>query len=262
MECRKGFTWVALGLGGLVAGCQHQETTLSPGAVPPGAVVQKEPVEKAKKTPKTETLVKFGDFRLKEAAGAQHTSTERDMLVEEARKSYQEALKLNSKYGPAYQGLGRFYVATDQYGKAVATLQKGVKVTPKDASIWFDLGLCYNHLQQWNKALEALGKAADLDPENPTYANAQGILLARVGRYKESLDRFSRVSGPALASYKLGCTLQHLNQPELSRQYLEAAVQKNPQLGQAQALLAEMNAAESQNAIRTVGYEEPAPSHP
>jgi tetratricopeptide (TPR) repeat protein len=255
MEWRKGL-WLALGLGGAVGGCQHQEMTLSPGAVPPGAVVQKAP-QGPKKMPTTDTLVKFGDFRLKEATGPQYEPAQREALLEEARKSYQEALKRDAKCVAAYQGLGRLYVLTDQYGKAVEQYQKALKKAPKDGSIWFDLGMCYKHMQEWDKALDAIRKAADLDPENRDYANALAVLLARAGRYQESLDCFSRVSGPAMAQYKLGCTLRYLNQPELSRKCLEAALQENPQLGQAQAVLSELD---GDQGIRPVGYTEPQPA--
>jgi tetratricopeptide (TPR) repeat protein len=261
MECRKGF-WLALAMWGAAGGCQHQEMTMSPGSVPPGAVVQKSSVNPGAKIPKTETLVKFGDFRLQEAGGQQYTQSQRETLLDEARKSYQEALKLDSKCTPAYRGLARLYAATDQYGKAIATFQKALKSSPKDAAIWYDLGLCYNHMQEWDKALDAVRKAANLDPENRDYANALGILLARAGRYHESLDTFSRVNGPAMAHYKLGCTLRHLSQPELGRQHLETALQNNPQLSQAQAMLSEMNTEQApldQQPIRTVGYTEPQP---
>jgi tetratricopeptide (TPR) repeat protein len=258
MDCRKGL-WLALGL---AAGCQHQEMTLPPGAVPAGAVVKKTS-EGSKKVPKAETLVKFGDFRAKEAATGDYSDAQRQALLDEARQSYQEALKLDRKCVPAHLGLARMYAATDQYPKAVAAYQKAVEVAPKDAGAWYALGLCYNHMQQWDKALSALGKAAQLEPENRTYANALAILLARAGRFQESLDSFSRVNGPAMAHYLLGCTLRRLNQPDLSRQCLETALQKNPQLSQAQAMLAQLTAEQQplveQPAIRTVGYTEPQP---
>jgi tetratricopeptide (TPR) repeat protein len=255
MEWRKG-VWLALGLCGAAGGCQHQEMTLSPGAVPPGAVVKKASTDGPKKVPTTETLVKFGDFRVKEALGPQYESAQRDGLLDDARKSYQEALKLNAKCVPAYQGLARLYVLQDQNAKAVGLYQKALKVAPKDASVWYDMGLCYKHMQEWDKALEAFRKASELDPENRDYANALGILLARAGRYQESLDCFSRVNGPALAQYKLGVTLHHLQQPELSRKCLEAALELNPQLGQAQSLLAEVA---TDQGVRPASYAEPQP---
>jgi tetratricopeptide (TPR) repeat protein len=258
MDCRKGL-WLVLGL---AAGCQHQEMTLPPGAVPAGAVVKKATADAGKKVPKAETLVKYGDFKAREATAANYTDAQRQALVDEARKSYQEALKLDRKSVAAHLGLARLNAATDQYPKAVAAYQKAVDVAPKDASAWYALGLCHNHMQHWDKALTAVAKASQLDPENRTYANAQAVLLARAGRLKESLDCFGRVNGPAMANYMLGCTLRRLNQPELSRQCLETALQKNPQLAQAQAVLAEMTAEQApaaQPAVRTVGYTEPQP---
>jgi tetratricopeptide (TPR) repeat protein len=256
MEWRKGLC-LALGLCGAAAGCQHQEMTLPPGAVPPGAVVKKAPTDGPKKIPKVDTLAKFGDFRLKEAAGPQYSAAERQTLLDEARKAYQEALKRDARCVPAYRGLGRLYTMTDQYGKAVELYQKALKLAPKEAPIWFDLGLCYKHVQEWDKAIDAIRQAAQLDPDNREYANALGVLLARVGRYQESLDSFSRVDGPAMAQYKLGCTLRHINQPDLSRKCLMAALEANPQLSQAQALLVELD---SEQGVQPAGYTEPQPT--
>jgi tetratricopeptide (TPR) repeat protein len=251
MEWRKGLS-LALGLCGAAAGCQHQEMTLSPGAVPPGAIVQKAPTPTAKKIPSTDTLVKFGDFRVKEATGQQYEPAQRQALLDDARKSYQEAIKINAKCVPAYQGLARVYAMTDQYAKAVSQFQTALKIAPREAPVWFELGMCYKHMQEWDKALEAIRQAVQLEPENREYANALAVLLARAGYYQESLDMFSRVDGPAMAQYKLGCTLHYLNQPKLSRQCLSNALHENPQLSQAQALLSEME----QQAIEPATYTE------
>ncbi len=108
----------------------------------------------------------------------------------------------------------------------------------------------------------------------PRLSQHAGRLLAQVGRYPESLDCFVRSSGDALGHYRLARTLQHLQQPELSRQYLELALQKNPNLAMAQAMRTEMDgppnapnpanlATPPNETIQRTSYQEPsAPVEP
>ena len=103
--------------------------------------------------------------------------------------------------------------------------------------------------------MECLDQAVRLDPENREYLNTLGVVLARIGRYSESLDCFIRTSSDALGHYKLARTLQHLQQPELSRQHLELALQMDPNLATAQTMMSELNGPASQPIQRT-SYQE------
>jgi tetratricopeptide (TPR) repeat protein len=216
-----------------------------------------------KKKVRPETCVAYGDFRSKEACAPQYTSAQRDQLREDAREAYQDALSLDAKCVAAHKGLGRLYADMDDYPRAVASYQKAVKAAPKDAGAWFDMGMCHNHTQEYDRAIEEMGRAVELEPDNRTYGNALAVVFARVGRYDDSLRTFARVNGEATAHYNLGCTLRRLNQGELARQHLEAALQNNPRLEPARTLLAEMSretyGLPGPPPVQPVGYAEPQP---
>jgi hypothetical protein len=220
------------------AGCQHQEWTVpnsSPGssagtapAIPAPGQVKKSPA-KSKELPPP-VWVANGDFKVAEAFHPKTEPDRRQAICELARADYEKALKADPKCVPAYQGLARLYSGMHDLPLAIETYQKALKLAPKNASLWYELGLCHNYRKDWGPALECLDRATQLDPGNRSYGNAKGVVLAAAGRYDDSLNCFVRSNGEAMGYYRLAQTLQHLQQGELSRRYLEAAVQKDPSL--------------------------------
>ncbi len=217
------------------AGCQHEVMTL-PGSAPnspspnnPDPTQIKPASNKPKDLPPA-VLVSYGNFEAGEAFAARTGPERRQQLCESARADYEKALSRDPRCLPAYQGLARLYTHMHDLSLAVETYQKALKLAPNNASLWFELGLCQNYQKNLAPALECLDRAAQLEPSNHSYSNALGVVLAESGRYDESLKYFSRSGGEAMGYYRLAQTLSHLQQPELSRRYLEVALQKNPSL--------------------------------
>ncbi len=230
------------------AGCQHQVISMpNPGSLsqadrpplPDPSQIKKAPT-KAKDLPPA-VLVSFGDFKAGEALAADISSDRQQQIRELARKDYEEAIKLDPKCVPAYQGLARLHTAMQDYGRAVENYQKALQIDAKNAPLWYELGMCHNCQKNWEPALECLSRAAQFDPGNRSYVNAEGIVLAQAGRYDESLNCFVRSSNEALGYYRLALTLQRLQQPELSQRYLAVALQKDPNLAAALAMRKEGN---------------------
>jgi hypothetical protein len=102
----------------MAAGCQHQVMTVpNPG---PQASTDKPPVlDRSKIKPATATMkdlpplvwVSHGDFQAGEASAAQVPPDRRQQLRASARADYEQALKIDKKCVPAYQGLARLYTA-------------------------------------------------------------------------------------------------------------------------------------------------------
>ncbi len=67
-------------------------------------------------------------------------------------------------------------------------------------------------------------------------------MQARAGRYDDSLATFMKVHDEPEAHFKLAWMLQHLNEIDLCKQHLRAALDKEPGMTKAQALLAELDA--------------------
>jgi Tfp pilus assembly protein PilF len=271
MDCRKALWGFVAAVLTASAGCQtvpippdaqNAAKPLNPPAAaaspapvvpPPGVPIAKES-DKPKKTPKASTCVAVGQFLEGEVRlSTKATPLEKQRELDKARRSYQEALRLDPKHAPAYSALGHLYVDLGDYERALATYQKGLQKCPKEPSLWFDLGMFHARKKEWDPALSCMSKAVDLEPENRHYSNTLGFCLARAGRIQESLSLFSKSSGQAVAYYNVGRVLRDNNQEDLSRRYLQHALALNPNYPEAQQMLASLGGAN--NGLISVGFQ-------
>jgi tetratricopeptide (TPR) repeat protein len=224
----------------VAAGCQHQASSVpSPGPhapnVAPPQVIDPAQIKQASAKPKDlppQVLVASADYKTGEALNPEASPQQQQQLWEVAHQEYEKALKINSKFIPAYQGLARLYKTMGERQQAVETYQKALRIEPKNATLWYELAMCHNAQKDWNAALNCLQSAAKFDPNNRNYQNAIGVVLAEAGRYDESLSYFTRTNGEGMGCYRLAQTLDRLQQPGLSRMYMEAALRKDPGLAE------------------------------
>jgi hypothetical protein len=237
MDGRGALTWSAVLLLA-AAGCQHQVVTLTtPG--PLSAADKIGPIDPSKIKPASDkpkelppqVWVSSGDFKASEAADPDLTPDRQQYIRELARSDYEQALKRDAKYLPAYQGLARLFQSMHDTPLAIETYRKALQIAPNNAPLWYEMGMCYHSAKNWQPALDCLSRARQIDPRNHMFANAQAVVLAETGRYQESLSCFIHSNGEALGHYRLAQTLQRLQQPELSQRYLEIAMQMDPSLG-------------------------------
>src|SRR5262245_58008169 len=111
MDCRRSLA-VSVNLVWLVCGCVGSQTRLATSAspapeAPPPSAVQKDAAG-PKRLPKANTVVAAGAWQETEAAKAENAPRQQ-ALRDQARMSYQEALRLDANCLPAYLGLGRVY---------------------------------------------------------------------------------------------------------------------------------------------------------
>jgi tetratricopeptide (TPR) repeat protein len=272
MDCRKPVFWSLALLTGM-AGCTTTGTPPASTGTPitdPVKLSQINPADIKKETqlpmkePSPHVCVAYGNAAAAEAAARFDTPLIANHLRDEARIEYQQALRLDPKCLDASLALAKLYRQMDDYDHAVATLTAAAKEHPNSAAVYFELGMIYSSRKDWQPALENLGKAAQLDPENRTCVDTLAYALARAGRTDEALQVFLRVTTEAKAYYNIARMMQHMNQLEVSRQCLQISLQKDPQLQEAQAMLAQLdsgNGAEVQQASyppTQAGSDQPA----
>lgn len=247
-----GFCGMAGLLVGL-AGCAQLEEISS------GRMFTKD--SQPKRTVKATTCVAYGDLRATLANESKCSGPERDAMRDEARRSYQAAIKVEPENLQAYQSLARLYQVMEKYDQAAETYHKGLEKLPKEKSLWFELGMCQAKQKDWDGALESLRMATQLDPENTMYNTMLGFCLARSGRYDECLALFTRTQGEAKAHYNLARMLKHVNRFAESKHHLRLALQADPELDAARELLAAIEAGKDMPAIAPKGSRAaPAPT--
>ena len=224
----------------------------SAGAIPTDA--KREP-EGPPRQPKPSTCVALAVLHEQTAASKQ-SQAERTELYDQARRAYQQALKLDQKYLPAYKGLAHLYEIVEDHARTVETYHRATQANPKDAETWYLLGMCHARHKEWQPALNALQKAVEFDPENRRYVNDYGLCLARAGLYQDALEVLKRAGGEANAHYSLARMLEHLGLHEPSKEHLRLALQLKPELEPARQLLHRMESGGS--GLVPVSHQAPA----
>jgi tetratricopeptide (TPR) repeat protein len=99
------------------------------------------------------------------------------LQMNEARKYYEQAIKLNPKYAEAINNLGTIYYAKRSYRRAIGQYNKALKLAPNSASIYSNLGTAQFARKKYEEASASYQKALALDPEVFEHRSAYGTLL-------------------------------------------------------------------------------------
>ena len=102
------------------------------------------------------------------------------MQLDNARKSYEQALKLKPTYVEAMNNLGTIYYTKKSYRRAISWYTKALKAAPDDgksASIYMNMGTAYFARKKYDKATEAYQTAMKIDPDVFERHGNVGVIL-------------------------------------------------------------------------------------
>jgi tetratricopeptide (TPR) repeat protein len=137
------------------------------------------------------------------------------LQVNEARKYYEQAIKLNPKYAEAINNLGTIYYAKRSYRRAIGQYNKALKLAPNSASIYSNLGTAQFARKKYEEASESYQKALALDPEVFEHRSAYGTLLQE-----------RTVAEKARFHYYLAKTYANAGNLERAIQYIRMALEE------------------------------------
>ena len=205
------------------------------------AKVNVKETEYPKREAQPQTWISVGELYEAKAGEQKANPAQQGALQEEARKAYQKAIEIDPKCASAQIHLGNLYLHKDDPERALAVYQGALQQNPKTASLWYEKSLVYRRSKDWNGTLDCLAKAHELEPQNRQYASDYGLCLARANRPREAVTALSTVMNKAEANYNVGRMMAHIDQPDQSKQYLQAALAERPAHEGALELLAELN---------------------
>lgn len=105
-------------------------------------------------------------------------------LHQDAISKYLNAILIDRENADSYYGLGICYKHTNNFEKAISTLEKAKKIREMDSNIYYELGICYLLSGEICLAMKNLIKCLKLNPNN---LNAQ-IQLAIAHEIMEEED--------------------------------------------------------------------------
>jgi tetratricopeptide (TPR) repeat protein len=97
--------------------------------------------------------------------------------LDNARKYYERAAKLDKAYPEAWNNLGTVYYVRKSYGNAIKNYRKALAIKPNVASVLTNLGTAYLARKQYQEALQYYQQALAIDPEVFEHRNTSGALL-------------------------------------------------------------------------------------
>jgi tetratricopeptide (TPR) repeat protein len=137
------------------------------------------------------------------------------MQIEEAKRNYEKAIKLNPHYSEAINNLGTVYYSKRSYRRAISHYNKALKLAPNSASIYSNLGTAQFARKKYKEASESYQKALSLDPEVFEHRNAYGTLLQE-----------RTVAEKAKFHYYLAKTYANAGNTERAIQYIRMALEE------------------------------------
>lgn len=216
------------------SGCQQTDKNASVEAPEPRSGLFKE-----KRSPKVELAL--AHWREKKAVTLRDNPEVQFRELDEARRVYQEVLNYEPHNVEAQCGLGRTYIALNDFERAGNVFRKAIEKAPKQAPLHAEYSVVFSKRNQFEEAVKHLNKAHELDPENQDYQRMLGVNLVCAGQPDAGLRMLTRARGPAAAHYYVARVYHRLEQPDACRRHLQLAVQANPNLAEAREFLAALD---------------------
>jgi len=137
------------------------------------------------------------------------------MQLDNARRCYEQAVKLKPEYHEAVNNLGTIWYAKKNYRRAINQYKKAIKLSPDSASIHSNLGTAYFARKQTDLAMEEFRRALELDPNVFEHHSSYGVMLQE--RSVEDRAKFH---------YSMAALYAQGGRNDLALQYLRKALEE------------------------------------
>lgn len=112
--------------------------------------------------------------------------------LEGAIRSFDLALRIDSKYVDAWIKKGYCHFHLDDYAQAISCYDKALAIDVNNAEAWNLKALAYYKMQVYDKAIECAESAIDMNPNDGMAWYNKACYLALMHRMDESLDALKR----------------------------------------------------------------------
>jgi tetratricopeptide (TPR) repeat protein len=164
-----------------------------------------------------EAIEAFGEGEVKDPVLKNKTGIAYHQLLQldNARRYYDQAVRLKGDYAEAINNLGTVYYAKKSYRRAISFYRRALHLAPESASIYSNLGTALFARKQYVEATDAFQTALRLDPEVFEHHSSYGVLLQ-----ERSVEERAKFHYYVAKMYAKG------GRNELAMQYLRKALEE------------------------------------
>ncbi|MEB3245671.1 MAG: tetratricopeptide repeat protein [Vampirovibrionales bacterium] len=166
-------------------------------------------------------------FQLAQFQGSRGNGAGQSRLLNEAKKAFQKALKLNPALKEAQSNLGYVALAQNKPKQAIEAFNAAIAMDGAYLNAYNGLANAYMQLQQVDVAVETFQKLVALAPGNPDYGFNLGSALQHQQRFTEAQAAYEAVlkleETHQKALFNLATLLQNQGQPDQALGYYERA---------------------------------------
>jgi tetratricopeptide (TPR) repeat protein len=237
MNCLQPLRWMPLSLSLLLAlasftlAAEAKRWLPSQTKAPEATSVKTAPLL----APKEEAVVLYNEgVRLFQASQDTSTQSIGDSyrLRQDAKKSFNLALKLNPELVEAHSNLGYIELAENHYKKAVPYFEKAVAFNAKHEASVAGLAIALNESGNPTKAIELLTSLTKWYPESERHWFNLGTLFQQENQNEQAIDAYKRallVNPKHPPTFFNLATLYHeTKQPQIAWTYYERCIQMDP----------------------------------
>ncbi len=174
-------------------------------------------------------------------AGLGDYALSREARLDEAVRSFREAIRLHPRYPTAHAQLGQALLRQGQVDEAIAQLQESIGMNPNYPRPHLDLGNALCRKGRLDEGIKQLEEAIRLDPGSAEAHGSLGNALCRSGRVNEGIAHLEEAirlePGSFEGHYNLGMVLCGQGRLDDGIRQFEAAVKLQPKSAQAHCAL-------------------------
>jgi Tfp pilus assembly protein PilF len=159
-------------------------------------------------------------------------------FIEQAIFLYEKARDNDPKLPNVAHHLALLYDQQGDGSRALNEFKRALEAAPKDADLLNDFGYYHYHHGDTADAEIWYRKALAISPNHAQALMNLAIVLGHERQYQESIERFTRVVGPAAAYSNVGILMMEQGDREQAHDAFAQALRLDPTLNQPQAFLA------------------------